>query len=83
MYKRKKKITKVLSLLPLFVNRTRKEGKKSRRFKISAANWISTRRVMGSKMKDPGCNNVILGRRETANVFKIGKELKKGKSVGS
>ena len=72
------KIIKVLSLLPLIVNRTRKEGKKSRRFKISSSNWISTRRVMGRKMKDPGCNNVM-----KANVFKIGKELKKGKRVSS
>ena len=80
-----KKNTKNLSLLPLFVNQTRKEGRKKnleiRMFTSFFAKWICTRRGMDSKVKNPGHNDVVLYRRETANSFKIVKELNKGKSV--
>ena len=45
------------------------------------AKGICTRGVMNVKVKNQGCNDVVLCRRETANSFKIVKELNKGKSV--
>ena len=45
------------------------------------ASWISTRRGMASEVKNPGRNNVVLCSWETANAFKIGKELNKKKCV--
>ena len=76
-----------LSLLPLFVIRIKKEGRKKnlefKMFTSFVAKWISTRRGMDDKVKNPGRNDVVLCRRETANSFKIVKELNKGKSVCS
>ena len=82
-YKDGKKIH--LSLFPLFVIRTRKEGRRKnlgiRMFTRFLASWISTRRGMDGKVKNPGRNDVVLCRRETANFFKIVKELNKGKHI--
>ena len=63
----------------------RKEEKnlEIRMFMSFAAKWISTRRGMDSEVKNPRRNDVVLCRRETANSFKIVKELNKGKSVSS
>ena len=76
-----------LSLLPLFVIRTRKEGRRNklgiRMFMSFEAKGICTRRVMNGKVKNLGRNDVVLCRRETSNSFKIVKELNKGKSVSS
>ena len=63
-----------LSLLPLFVIQTRKEGRRKnlgiRMFMSFRASWISTRRGMDSEVKNPGCNDVVLCRREMANSSK-------------
>ena len=79
------KIKQHLSLLPLFVIRTRKEGRRRklgiRMFTSSEAKEICTRRVMNGKVKNLVCNDMVLCRRETSNSFKIGKELNKEKSV--
>ena len=84
-YKDGKKIH--LSLLSLFVIRTRKEGRRKkleiRMFTNFSTSWISTRRGMDGKVKNAGCNDVVLCRRETSNSFKIVKELNKKKSVSS
>ena len=63
----------------------RKEEKnlEIRMFTSFAAKWISIRRGMDGKVKNPGRNDVVLCRRETANSFKIVKELNKGKSICS
>ena len=76
-----------LSLLSLFVIRTKKEGRRKklgiRMFTSFETEEICTRRVMNGKVKNPGCNDVVLYRRETSNSFKMVKELNKGKSVSS
>ena len=76
-----------LSLLSLFVIRSRKEGRRKklgiRMFTSFEAKEICTRGVMNIKVKDPGRNDVVLCRRETSNSFKIVKELNKEKSVSS
>ena len=61
----------------------RKEEKKLEimMFTSFSAKWINTRRGMDDKVKNLGRNDVGLCRRETANSFKIVKELNKGKSV--
>ena len=84
-YKDGKKI--YLSLLPLFVIQTRKEGRRRklgiRMFTSFLASWISTRRGMDSKVKNSGRNDMVLCRRETVNSFRVVKELNKEKSVNS
>ena len=72
-----------LSLLPLFIIRTKKEGRRKnlwiRMFTSFEAKGICTRRVMNGKVKNPGRNDVVLCRRETSDAFKIVKELDKEK----
>ena len=82
----KKIIQRILVFSPfLSIGPERKEEKKLeiRMFTSFVAKWISTRRGMDGKVKNPGRNDVVLCRRETANSFKIVKELNKGKSVCS
>ena len=84
-YKDGKKIH--LSLLPLFVIRTGKEGIRKkleiRMFTSFKAKEIYTRRVINGKVKNPRHNDVVLCRREMSNSFKIVKELNKKRSVSS
>ena len=75
-----------LSLLPLFVTRTRKERRRKRNLGMRMstsflARWISTRRGMASEVGNPGHNSVVRGRWEAANAFKVSKELNKRKYI--
>ena len=75
-----------LSLLPLFVTRTRKERRRKRNLGMRMSTrflacWISTRRGMAREVGNPGHNSVIRGRWEAANAFKVGEELNKRKCI--
>ena len=82
-----KKIQRILVFSSfLSIGPERKEEKKNleiRMFTSFSANWISTRRGMDGKLKNPGRNDMVLCRREMANTFKIDKELNKRKGVCS
>ena len=78
------KIQRILIFsLFLSIGPKRKEEKELeiRMFMSFSAERISTRRVMVFKMNNPWRNDVVLCRRESANSFKIGKELNKGKHI--
>ena len=78
-----------LSLLPLFVTRTRKEKKEKRKRKNLGrrmstsflAHRMKTRRGVVREVRNPVHNGVIRGRGEAANIFKIGEELHKSQRV--
>ena len=77
-----------LSLLPLFVTRTRKEKRRKeeknlgRRMSTSfLARRIKTRRGVVREVRNSSHNGVVQGRGEAANIFKIGEELHKSQRV--
>ena len=80
----REKIQRILVFSPfLSIGPERKEEKELeiRVFTSFSVDRIRTRRVMVFKINNPRRNNVVLYRKKTANTFKKGKELNKGKHV--